>query len=312
MREGTARIRRRAAVALGAVAASIVVAACSVGPGGGTPRPSDPREILVQSITATAAVQTLHLHMDGVASMAGFGQGADRMTMSVDADVDLVTRQFAARATSQMGQGNGNVQVPARQTADAIVTHNGSFSRNGDTGRWIKVPGGTIPARPTNAEIATMIANLLSNPSVTFEKGDAGSCTLGTCDHVIAHIDGQSLGAALGPLLGVPMDDATRATIPSFDVDVLVDQATSVISELRTGYSMQGTTLQVLVQLSSLNQPVQITEPPAALVDDFSGFGPDDFGPDASAILEEVGGDIMTDEPTIPESAPPEPAPSTP
>ena len=209
-----------------------------------------------------------------------------------------------------MPQGLGNGQIQGRQTSDAIVTRSGSFTRSGDTARWTKTPG-TIAARPTNAEVATMIANLLSNPAVTFEKADAGSCTLGTCDHVIAHIDGRTLGGALGPLMGVPLDDATTAMIPNFDVDVLVDQATSVISELRTGYSMQGTTLQVLLQVSALGEPVQINEPPAALVDAFSGFGPD-FGPDASAILEEVGGDILTPEPMTPESAPPLPEPSAP
>ncbi|HEY3163581.1 MAG TPA: hypothetical protein VGJ71_04435 [Candidatus Limnocylindrales bacterium] len=297
MGDGAPRIRRAAATAL---VATLALAACGSGPGGGTPRPTDPREILVQAIHATAVVKTLHLHADIGMTMGGFGNGLDRMTASMDADVDLVTRQFAGRSTSQMPGALGNAQIPARQTSDVIVTRTATFSRNGDTGRWTKMPGGGIPEQPTNTEIATMIANLLSNPAVTFEKADSGSCSLGTCDHVIAHIDGQTLGAALAPLVGMPLDDATSAMIPNFDVDVLVDQATSVISEIRTGYSAQGTTLQVLLQLSSLGEPVQINEPPAALVDDFSGFGPDG-----------VGSDFLTPEPiTVPADG--EPAPSTP
>ena len=301
-----------------ALATMLVVAACGGGPGGGTPRPTDPRQILVEAVGATAAVQTLHLHIEAGATMGGFGMGNDRVMSSMDLDIDLATRQLAGRARTQMPgmpqNGIGNGQVPAIQVSDVIVTRTATFNRDSDTGRWRKSPGSGLGERPTNAEIGTMVSNLLSNPAVTFERADAGSCTLGNCDHVIAHIDGQTLAAALGPMLGMPMDSTSAQVIPSFDVDVLVDQATSVISELRTGYSMQGTTFQALLQVSALGAPVQISEPPAALTDDFGGFpaGGVDFGsggmePDASAILEQVGNEILTPEPLF--SEPPSSAP---
>ena len=161
---------------------------------------------------------------------------------------------------------------------------------------------------PTNTQIATMIANLLSNPSITYELLESSPCTLGTCDHVLAHIDGQTLAAALGPLLGVPMDQGSAQVIPSFNIDVLVDQASSVVSELRTEISMQGSSERILVTLSNPGQPVQIAAPPLALTDDFGAdFGGGGIGPTETTILEEVGNELETDEPGFPQPSVPAP-----
>jgi hypothetical protein len=167
--------------------------------------------------------------------------------------------------------------------------------------------GGAFGGGPTNDQIAAMLTNLLSNPSVTYELREASPCTLGTCDHVVAHIDGQSLAAALGPLLGVPLDAASRAAIPSFDIDVLVDQSTFVISELRTAISMQGTSARILISTSNPGQPVQIAPPPPALTDDFGpNFGGGGIGPDET-ILEQVGNELSSAEPGFPEPSQPVP-----
>ncbi|HLO35362.1 MAG TPA: hypothetical protein VK194_04740 [Candidatus Deferrimicrobium sp.] len=278
------------------LACAVAVAGC--GNGSGTPRPTDPRQILVEAIAATAGLPTLRLHAEIASTTGGVGAQANAVvTLAVDADIDLATRQLVGRATTQMPRNpGGNGGLPAQQVADAIVTRDAIFGRDSQTGRWRKISSTGIGGGPTNAQVATMLSNLLSNPSITFDRGDASPCSLGTCDHVVAHIDGQSLGAALGPLLGVPMDAAATAAIPDFDVDVLVDQATSVISELRTAISTGGSAVRIFVSVSNPGQPVQIAPPPPALTDDFGGLG-GGFGPQATTILGTVGGEIETPTP---------------
>jgi hypothetical protein len=300
-------VRRRVAWLAAMLIAALALAACGDGKGG-TPRPTDPRQILVNAIGATAALPTLRLHAEVVANVGGLvGQG-NGITIGFDADIDLATRQFAGRSTTQMPQNLGGNGVAMQQVSDMIVTSTATFNRDSQTGRWSKFPMGGLGGGPTNAQVATMIANLLSNPAVTFELLEASSCTLGTCDHLLAHIDGQTLGAALGPLLGVPLDQASQQQIPSFNVDVMVDQASSVVSELRTEISMQGTSARILVSVSNPGQPVQIAPPPAALTDDFGAnfqnIGGGAIGPDPT-ILEVVGNELPTDEPAFPEPSAP-------
>jgi hypothetical protein len=289
---------------LGAVliASTLVLAACS---GAGTPRPTDPRKILIDAVGATAALPTLRLHGEIAANTGAIGGQANAMTIALDADVDLATRQFAARATTQMPQ---NLGVGVQQVSEVIVTTTASFNRDTRTGRWSKFPigpGGGLSGGPTNAQIATMITSLLSNPSTTFELGEAASCTLGTCDRVVAHIDGQTLGAALSQLLGVPIDASSGTTIPNFDIEVLVDQSTSVISELRTQISVSGTSARILLAINNPGQPIQIAPPPAAITDDLgANFGGGGIGP-APTPAASLGSEIATPVPLEPEPSQP-------
>lgn len=315
---GTSRlpIRRARPGLLVGLLLGALLAACGGGSGSGTPRPTDPRMILSNAITATAALPSVRLHAEVAANVGALvgrpGNAAMKATM--DADVDLATRQFVGHVTSSMPGDLANGVPAQQQVSDAIVTQAASYNRDSRTGRWSKFPS-NFAGGPTNAQVATMITNLLSNPAMTFELQDAAPCSLGTCDHVVAHIDGPSLGAALGPLLGAPANAGIGMAIPNFDIDVLVDQVTSVISELRTGLSMGGTSEQILLTTSNPGQPVQIVPPPAALTDDFgANFGGGDGGqfetpspltPEESAILDQVGSEL--------ESAMPDgPAPSMP
>ena len=313
------RSRRRTGGLLAAAAlAGTILVACGPGTGAGTPRPTDPRVILSNAITATAALPSFRLHGELVASVGALLGGPNNATMTgaLDADVDLATRQFAGRVTSTMPANlGGNGGAAQRQVADIILTRDAAFSRDSQTGRWTKSSSGLGNGGPTNAEVATMISNLLSNPAMTFELQDATPCTLGTCDHVIAHIDGQTLANAIGALSGAPAGANAAGLVPDFDVDVRVDQASGVISELRTSIAMAGTSEQILVTLSNPGEPVQIAAPPAALVDDFSngfngggggGVGPvPTIGPAESMILDEVGNELES-------AMPGEPLPSLP
>jgi hypothetical protein len=301
---GTTPLRRAGpALLLGALVGT-VLAACSGGPGSGTPRPTDPRIILTDAVTATAALPSLRLHGEVVASMGALpGRPNQVMTGAVDADIDLTTRQFAARATSSVPANPGAKGGAAQQqVSDTIVTQAATFNRDSRTGRWSKFPSGGIGG-PTNAQVAAAIIALAANPATTFELKDAAPCTLGTCDHVIVHLDGTSLAAAIGQLAGGPANGV--GVIPNIDLDVLVDQATSVISEVRTSISMGGASEQLLLTVSNPGQPVQIAPPPPALTDDFgANFGGGGIGPDET-ILDQVGSELES-------TAPDGPEPSTP
>src|SRR5436190_16015182 len=265
MRVGSGAIRFTRVAAMVA-AGSLLLAACG---GNSSPRPTDPREILTQAVTATAALPSVRIHIEALSQTAGFGgAGPTRANTTLDGDIDLVNRQLTGRATMQMtgadaGLANGQV------VGETIITTNAMFTRTSATGRWMKLPMNGLGGGPTNAQIAQIATNLLSNPAVSLELGEAASCTLGTCDHVIAHIDGAMLVKALGPMIGVSPDGVASNSVPNFDLDVLVDQATSVISEVRTGSSIQGSQFAVLITLSNPGEPVQIAAPPAALVDNF-------------------------------------------
>ena len=289
----TAAGRRFGAGAL-LLAGSLAAAACTTG--SGSPRPTDPRQILVSAIGVTAALPTVRLHGELIADMGpAAGVARARVTGSADAAVDLVGRQLTMHATTSMPTGANNVQA-APQVSDIILTRTAVFNRDAQTGRWRKNATSGFAGGPTNAQLATMLANLMSNPAITFELGEAGPCSLGTCDHVVAHIDGATLAPALGPLLGVPLDSASSQSIPSFDVDVRVDQATSVISEVRTTISSGGATEQLFLSVSDPGGPIQIAPPPPALVDDFTnnfgqGIAPEpsiEIGQETAVPMESV------------------------
>jgi hypothetical protein len=170
------------------------------------------------------------------------------------------------------------------------------------------VGDGGFAGGPTNVAVATAIRDVLADPQVSYEPGESSPCTLGTCDHVIAHVSGESLASALGRLLGVPIDAQARATIPDVVLDVLVDQATSVISELRTEIATNGTTARIHMTLSNPGEPLQIGPPPAALTDDMNGGfngGGAPIGPAESMILDDVGSDVETPVPADPEPSTP-------
>jgi hypothetical protein len=307
-RNGARARRRRTWWLASALVGAVALAGCGDRPGG-TPRPTDPRQILVGAVGATAALPALRLHAEVVANVGGLVGAADAaMTMAFDADVDLATRQFAGRQTTQMPRNLGGNGIAMQQVSDVIVTTTATFNRDSQTGRWQKFPagmGGGFGAGPTNAQIATAVAGFLSNPATTYELLDAAPCTLGTCDHILVHLDGPTLGVALAQLVGVPADQMGAQTIPSFNVDVLVDQATSVVSELRTEISMQGSSARILLSVSNPGQSVTIAPPPPALTDDFgANFG--GLGPDPTTILGTVGDEVPTDNPAFPDPVAPD------
>ena len=148
----TSRIRMSARAIL-ALAGAVVLTACG-GPAG-PPRPTDPRQILLNAVSATASLPTLRLHGEvaaNVGAIGGGGQANGVMTMALDADIDLATRQFVGRATMKLPQGQIANGGPANTVSDVIVTRTATFNRDSQTGRWSKFPTNGIGG-PTNVQV---------------------------------------------------------------------------------------------------------------------------------------------------------------
>jgi hypothetical protein len=270
---------RRRALAVAAMAAMVVLAGCT--PSGPTSLLTDPHEIVVRSVRATAGLSYARIHADLGMSMAAFGAGVGgNVRATLDADVDLAHRLMAGRTSTQLppgfAQGGGN----AAQVSEFISLPNAQFSRNAGAGRWTKVSMGGLggPVGPTNVQIAAALESLAGNAGVRLELGDAASCSLGTCYHVTATVDGKVAFLALAAAFGQPGGDSGGVVIPPLVFELLIDQATGVLSEVRIQTSIQGTSVQVAATISNPDVVVQIVAPPPGIVDDVM----DDFGQDPS------------------------------
>lgn len=268
-------------------------------------RPTDPRAILVGAVRATAALPTARIHAEmGLAMGPQGGIGEGRMTVVLDADIDLVNRHVAVRTAlrGMAGFGGGD-----NFATEAIVTRAATFTRTAGQPRWQKVPTMPGPAGPTNEQIAQVVEQLVLDPAVRLELAEATPCSLGTCDHVIARVDGQRFMAAMAPILGMPPEMVGLEPVPDFDFDLRVDQATSLLSEMRYTMTLQGASSDMVLTITNPGVPLQIVAPPPALVDDLGeGFGGFGGGGQVTTILEEVGGELETpwpDDP-VPSSVP--------
>jgi len=249
---------------------------------------TDPHEIMAQAVRSTAALSSIRVHAEMGVSMAGLGAGiGGEVRATLDADVDLAHRVMAGRTVSQLPAGFAEGQAGnAQQIQEFISLPDAQFSRNGGAGRWVKFPTGGFgaPSGPTNGQIATLVDGLVSGPGVRLELGDAASCSLGTCYHLTAMVDGKTALNAVGAALGQPGADTGGVTIPDLVFDLMIDQATGVLSEVRFQTAIQGTSVKLLATFTNPDVAVQIVAPPPALVDDITkngGFGPgpgNDFG----------------------------------
>jgi hypothetical protein len=296
-------VRARVIVLLVAAAAALV-GACT--PAASPARPTDPRELLVRAVRATAALPTARLHAEMTTSMAvpndvggvPAGRNLD-MAMAIDADVDLEHRALAGRQTSSFAGGAAGMFGAPNTTTEVIVAPGGLFLRQQGMAKWMSAGGGP-EGGPTNAAVAEAIVALLSDTRVDVVRRDDVACSLGTCDDVGVHVPKEVLAGAAGALFGGPDDPtaAGAAGIPDLDLDVRIDQGSLVISEIRVEIAAAEATAKVLVVLSQPGEPVTIAAPPPGMVDDLSGGS-------VETILETVGDEV---EPPTPMPADPEPS----
>jgi hypothetical protein len=102
---------------------------------------------------------------------------------------------------------------------------------------------------------------------VKLELDEPAACSLGTCYHVVATAPGDTAVQAIGAAMG-SADTPNGVAMPALTFDVLVDQATGLMSEVRFSATFQGTTNQLALLFSNPDLVVQIVAPPPGLTDD--------------------------------------------
>jgi hypothetical protein len=306
----TSRPARRSSARAGV--GLLVGAALVLGAGCSTPaasvRPTEPRAIVVDAIRTTAALPGARIHIEAVVGMGA--QQAGEIRLSLDADVNLVSRELAGRTTTTFPQElMGGMGPAAQQTVEFIVMRDGVFGRDPGTGRWTQASTEGLPATPTTADLVAILEGIVGLPAMAFEGGATTDCSLGACDHVTVHVDGAALAGALGRLMNREPDDVLGVDLPDFDLELLVDRSTSVLSELSGAATIQGTTIRLLARLTNAGEPIRIVPPPAALIDgggipgiDGGGFGP--APTPIMTILPQVPSDTDSPTPDLPAESP--------
>lgn len=264
-------VRRRTAMAAAVTGVVLVFGGCT-----STPPVrilTDPREIVATAIRSTASLSYVRLHADlKVLRFAPAGAAPD-LQMRIDVDMDVTRRQRAGRVMTQMGGGPGGEAPQQPNLQEFITLVDASYTRAGEFGRWTKFMNdpNTRLEGPTSAGFAA-IETLLSKPGVTLELREAASCSLGTCYHVVATADSELALEAIGSAIGQPTE-GNRA-MPPFVFDLLIDQATGLLSEVRFEVTFEGSSNQLVAVFSNPNLVLQIVAPPPELVD-AEGFGND-------------------------------------
>jgi hypothetical protein len=258
-------------------AIQVVLFGCSPAPPVGLL--TDPHEILATSIRTTAALSYTRIHLDmRISSVVGDAPaGAGDFQMALDLDLDVRHGQWLGRITRKGPAGLAQNGPPGQRTdvQEIIATVNASYVRNAGAARWTKA--GAPGSGPTSAGFASIEA-LLSNPGVKLELGEPAACSLGTCYHVVATAPGDVAVKAIGAALGSGDGSNNEVVMPPLTFDVLVDQSTGLMSEVRFSATVQGTTNQVALLFSNPDLVVQIVAPPPGLTDDLDvniggGFG---------------------------------------
>ena len=230
---------------------------------------TDPREIIVTAIRTTAALSYVRIHADVKVSSVGAGAGAGDFQVAMDVDLDVRHGQRAGRIATKGLAGIAENGPPGQgpDVQEFINTVDASFMRTGGAARWSKTGERSGDAGPTNAQFASIEA-LLSNPAVTLQLGDPAACSLGTCYRVLATAPGDVAVQAIGLGLGAPRGADVAVGMPPLTFDVLVDQATGLMSEVRFAATVQGTRNELVLVLSNPDLVVQIVAPPPGLTDD--------------------------------------------
>ena len=253
-------------------AAALLVAACQPAPQA-LGALSDPREIVVAGVSSFAKTQTVHAHADVVIEMTlqdiGPGQ-AMTANATLDADVDLVRRNIAARTTIAMGAGFDRNQV-----SEMILVGGQQFSRTPPDTRWTRFPMFDNQVMfPTNQEIADTVNGSLDGAGVVLRLADPAPCGEATCYHVVAELDPNAAWQMLGPILGAGGALPPGMNLDPITVDILVDQGTRTLMGLDAAVTVAGSKTTIRLTLSNHDIPIAISAPPANLVDEIDGgFG---------------------------------------
>lgn len=259
------RLQRLAAVA----ATALIVAAC---PGESVQLLTDPREIVTQTLIATAQVRTAHARID----MENRPAEGEINGGSIEADVNLAEGELAAQGVGS--DGNGQFALVA---ADGDL-----FARSGPQG-WTRIAGGGLDPRMIfmgrggaggqAPDYLAMLRGVVTDPQTAIELRGVEECDVGRCYHTAIGLTGAQVWALTAELLGFDELPGAPAQpppeeLPSISIEVLSDVATLRLIDLVGTATVDEGSVAIRVRVSAFDQEVAISAP--VEFQELPGLGP--------------------------------------
>ncbi|MDQ2965568.1 MAG: hypothetical protein M3R57_06945 [Chloroflexota bacterium] len=259
---------RRLVTLLGLLATVGTFTACSPSPA--APELTNPREIVGRTIQATAGLRTMAVRLDldiRDPARPGVPQGG-----AAEGVLDLTTGEMSFTGSAKDGSA-----------AFGIITADGaSFVSSSGNGRWMQVPaqaGGMAALFLVGSggvqqpDIQPVLIDLLDDAETSVELRGVEDCTTGRCYVTIVGLPPAQVwklvvgltGIDKVPGAGVPIQEPQG--IPGLALQVVTDTATFRLVELAASVSTDGSTASVRLQVAAPNEPVSISAPPPALID---------------------------------------------
>jgi hypothetical protein len=256
IREPLRRLYRVAAIAV----VALIVAAC---PGDAAQLLTDPRDILAQTLVATAQVRSAHARID----MENRPADGNVSGGSVDADVNLADGELAAQGIGDDGAGAFGL----------IVAGGDLFARGGGAQAWTRIPGaGLDPAAILMGrggvgggqppDYLALLRSVVTDPQTTIELRGVEDCDVGRCYHTGIGLTGAQIWELAADVLrfeeipGAPARPPL-ADLPSISIELLSDVATLRLIDLVGTATVNDGSVAIRVRISAFDQEVIIEAP---------------------------------------------------
>lgn len=254
---------------LGILATFGTAAACNPSPA--APELTNPREIVSQTIAATASLSSMRVRVDLEVrdpARPGVPQGG-----AAEGVLDLTAGEMSVTGAALDGTG-----------AFALIQADGAFfTRTADSARWMKVPamnggllamfmvgGGGAGQQP---DVRVVLSDLLDDAETTVELKGVEDCATGRCYVTVVGLPPAQVWklvvgiSGIDRMQGAPQPMEQPQGIPGLALQVVTDTATLRLVELAGSVSVEASTAAVRLRVAAPNEPVAINAPPPALVD---------------------------------------------
>lgn len=235
-----------------------------VGPLAATTPPdqvTDPKEMIARSLQSTLDAFSVHLDASVTGTIPGVLVGRPEEVVVLDgttASADLKPRDVRTRISVD--------SAPLGIDLDAVTVWDSVWSRTSADGAWTKAPLGSVVAGSgLDANPLTIVDRLrdeLRGPDFQPTVEDVACAgESGTCRHIVldAGTDPAALLGALLPDENVSALPAVR-TIVTLDSDVATLRPAHLVLEMTSDDG--SVDLEVVIDASRWDEPVQIDEPP--------------------------------------------------
>ncbi len=277
---------QRRVVALLAVLALVAPAACDSSTDG-LPILTDPAEVLAAAASSTASLRTVHTRIDLSVAAAGGDIADRRLTVLIESDIDVQTRNVAGRARTRTQDDAERVDE-----SEFVIVDGARFDRVPPAVRWLGMAEAGGDHLPTTPEYVAAIDAAVQRGGIVLDLAEAEACGEATCYHLTVRLDELTTWQLLvGPLSGrTPIGGGPPEPelVPGpATVDIYVDRATRLLVGLTGAFSVAEASVAFSIAFSNHDAPLAIVAPPPGLVDDGGGLE-GGAGPPQPAPVQEV------------------------